>query len=150
MIGSPINAKARSPVDGPEIFSRNTAFSIPQNVGVNTLQMQKQNRSEVVGHMSYNNSNQSHQLGAKKKIIQSSKYQIDGNIIFNTQGVQPMKFLQTTHNTTNHSNNSPSAGILGQPYKRKGRKMTSLNSKPDLVNQYNIAQKGKKSLVQTE
>ena len=90
--------------------------------------------------MSYNNSNKSQQLGAKKKIIQSSKYQIDGNIIFNTQGVQPMKFLQTTHNTTNHSNNSPSSGILSGPnYKRKGRKITSLNSKPDLVNQYNIA-----------
>jgi hypothetical protein len=144
MIGSPMNSKARSPnVDGLEIFSRNTAFSIPQNGAVNTLQMQKQNLSEVVGHMSYNNSNKSHQLGAKKKIAQSSKYQIDGNIIFNTQGVQPMKFLQTTHNTTNHSNNSPSTGILGagQPgYRRKGRKMTSLNSKPDMVNQYNMAQ----------
>ena len=70
MIGSPVNPKARSPnVDGLEIFSRNTAFSIPQNGAVNTLQMQKQNLTEVVGHMTYNNSNKSHQAGGKKKII---------------------------------------------------------------------------------
>jgi hypothetical protein len=62
-----------------------------------------------------------------------------------------MKFLTNTNNTTNHSNNSPSNGILGsQTYKRKGRKMTSLNSKPDMINQYNIAQQGRKSLVYEE
>ena len=40
MIGSPVNSKARSPnVDGPEIFSRNTALTIPQKGAINTLQM---------------------------------------------------------------------------------------------------------------
>lgn len=43
--------------------------------------------SEVAGHLTYQNSNQSQQVGAKKKTTQGQKYQIDGNIIFNTQGV---------------------------------------------------------------
>ena len=46
------------------------------------------------------------------------------------------------NNTTVHSNNSPSSGHGN--FKRKGRKMTSLNSKSNLVNQFVIAQKGKK------
>ena len=62
-----------------------------------------------------------------------------------------MKFLTGTNNTGNHSNNSPSNGILGsQTYKRKGRKMTSINSKPEMINQYNIAQQGRKSLIYEE
>ena len=82
--------------------------------------------------MHYSNKN------VKNKLIQPPKYAIESNnIIFNTQGVKPVRFTSTTNNTTVHSNNSPSSGH--GTFKRKGRKVTSIGSNSNLVKQFVIA-----------